>query len=716
MSRLIKWILGLFGLFIALVLLAALAVMVLIDPNDYREQIANTVKQDTGRELHIEGELNLSFFPWLGLELGQLSLGNAEGFADEPFAAIRRADLRVKLLPLLRMQTEIDTIALHGLTLNLHCLDDGRCNWDDLAEEKKPASAATDAPTDKQDRQPSSDQMLAGLAIGGIEILDANIRWQDDVSGQLVTLRNFNLQTGAIRMDQAIDLQMNAELGLKEPELQARMELATRITLDPAAQRYRLDATRLSLDAQSPLIPGEQLSLTLRADLAADLEQQTAHINQLLLQTMGIDLSMQLAVQELLDGPRFSGKLSTNEFVPRQLMDKLDIELPEMADPNTLILAKLAMNFEGGLDHAAITDLQMQLDQSRVSGQLSLRNPESPVIRYQLALDDIDLDRYLPPASEDAGPDTPAATTATAGTEATASELPLETLRSLDIDGTIRIGKFKVMNLHSDSIVKTLRAEKGLFRVHPLTANMYQGSYSGDLRFDVRQTTPKLGMDEQLSGVQAGPLLKDFLGEDYASGKTNLSVKLTAEGLDPAQVRRTLNGNGQFSFEDGQVKGINIGHVIRQAYALYKQQPAPAEESRQTDFTALRGSFTVRNGLLNTRDLNARSPLFQIDGQGDVNLVSEKLDLRFDTTIVGSLKDAANQELDELKGQKLPITVKGSFSNPKIGLDLESVLRARVQQAVDKKKEEVRDKAEERIDEEKKKLEQQLKDRLKLRF
>ncbi|MFU8838282.1 MAG: AsmA family protein [Thiohalomonadaceae bacterium] len=782
MKRALTWILGLAGLLLGLFLLAIVAVLILLDPNDYREQIANTVQEQTGRELRIIGEIEFSFFPWLGLELGQLELGNAPGFAEEPFAGIHRADLKVKLLPLFRMQAEIDTIALHGLSLNLHRLADGRSNWDDLvgeASEIEEEEAAT-PPSEAV----SPEQLLESLAINGIEILDARIRWQDDSSGQIAQLSGLELITGAISLREPIPIRLAARLVLNEPQLSAQLDLSTELAFNLAGERYQLNALRLQLQASSSLLPIDPLKLNLQGDLAADLKQQTASIDNLLLQTMGaeigaqlsasqllgdpaaqgrlhlqlkdsgplgqlvelpegmqlsalqgsrlntrfsldladqtlkvdelslsalgLELALKLAIAQLIDNPQISGSLQSNEFVPRQLLGQLGIELPEMADPNSLILASLRSEFAASTEHVALSKLQLRLDDSQLQGDLSVRNFEAPVIRYQLKLDEIDLDRYLPPPSEAEASESLA--------EAEPVDLPLELLRSLDIDGSFQIGKLKVMNLRSDSILKTLRAEKGLFRVHPLSANLYQGSYSGDLRFDVRQNTPKLAMNERLSGVEAGPLLKDFLGEDYASGTASVAVTMTAEGLDPLAIRRSLNGQGNLSFENGQIKGINIGHLIRQAYALYKGQPAPAEETRQTDFTALRGSFTVRNGLINTRDLSARSPLFQVLTQGDVDLVREQLDLRIDTTIVGGLKDAANQDIDELKGLKLPITVKGSFADPKFGVDVAGVLRARVQQAVEEKKEEVRqqvqEKVDERVQEETKKIEQQIQNRL----
>lgn len=717
MRRILKWVAGIIAALVGLLLVAMVALVLLVDPNDYREQIAAQTEKHTGRELLIEGEISLSFFPWLGLELGKMELGNAEGFGPEPFAGIAAAEARVKILPLLRASVEMDTIVLHGLNLNLARRADGVSNWDDLAGA---AEADDETPAAEAEAEDSPQRQLEALAIGGIEIRDANVLWNDEMAGQRVSLRDFNLVSGEISFDEPFPLAIDGKVSASEPAVEAGFDLTTRVALDLAQKRYRLDELRLELEADGEVVPGGKTQLALSGDLAADLAAATAQLRNLQLEAMGMQLNAEVAATNILDEPRFSGQLSSGEFVPRELLESLDIAMPEMADPSAMTRAQFSTRFEAGLDQVALEQLQLQLDDSSLNGSASVRQFATPVIRYQLALDEIDADRYLPPPSE--APAEAPAETAGAGSEA--AELPFELLRSLDIDGSFTVGKVKVMNLHSDTINTRLRAEQGQFRLNPLSANLYQGGYSGDLRFDVRSDTPRLGMDEKLTGVESGPLLKDFLGKDYVTGKANLAAKMTASGIEPMAIRKSLKGNGNFSFEDGQVNGINIGHLIRKGYALYKGQPAPAEETRQTDFTDLSGSFTVTNGLVSTSDLAARSPLFRVDGKGTAHLVSEKLDMRLDTTVISDIKSAVGDSAGELKGVAIPITVKGSFGEPKFGVDVSSVLKAKIDAEVDKKKEEARAElekkkqeaeaeAQQRIDEEKEKLEDKATDKLK---
>ena len=113
-------ILGLsLAVLVGLMLVTALVVTFVFDPNQYREEIIHLVKEKTGRDLKIGKKIGWSFFPRLGVEAGGLELSNAAGFGKEPFAKIDAAGVRVEFMPLLRGRIAVDSVYLHGLTLNL---------------------------------------------------------------------------------------------------------------------------------------------------------------------------------------------------------------------------------------------------------------------------------------------------------------------------------------------------------------------------------------------------------------------------------------------------------------------------------------------------------------------------------------------------------------------------------------------------------------------
>ena len=782
MKKLIKIFAGLLGSIVALLVVAGIVITLYFDPNDYRDEISDKVKENTGRELNIEGAIKLSLFPWIGIELGKMELGNAAGFGPEPFARLGQADVKVKLLPLLRRELEMDTITLRGLSLSLGRNAEGVSNWDDLVKkgEEKPVAEAEKAPAERP------TDILAALAIGGVVIDDAQIIWDDRTTGKRMELSQFNFTSGALSLDTDFPVEMDFAVDISDPKLDGRIHFAAMLGLDINGQRYRLSDARLNTKLASPLFPSGRLDADIDTEVTADLSQQTAEVKNLQLLTYGsrlvasasasriladptakghlslkvedpktvasdlakmlpeafgakafegaamdVDYDVDIATQQLklvnlnlnalgialtglvkgqkiIDAPSFSGHLESSAFVPRDVVSTIGVTLPETVDPSVFTKAMLATDFMVGLDNVALDKLRLQFDQSTLTGKASVTNFAKPVIRYDLVMDSIDADRYLPPPSEKGKSVPPQAATPAAAAAAGAAQLPLELLRSLDIEGTARLGKLKIMNLHSTEMRATLNARKGLYKLYPLSAKLYQGSYQGNLRFDVRQDTPRIGVDEKLAGVQAGPLLKDFMGKDYVTGKANLSATMTAQGLDDKAIRKSLNGTAAFNFQDGAVNGINVAQLIRNAFAAYKRQPLPKDEVKKTDFAILQGSVTVKNGLATNKDLVAKSPLFRVNGAGSADLVSEKIDYLVKAAIVGTLEGQGGKEITELKDVTVPIRIKGTFTDPKFNVELEALLEAKAKAEIEKKKKEIEEKARQRIEEEKKELKKEL--------
>ena len=119
MKRILK-ILGIIvGAVVVLFVVAAVAVSLLFDPNDYKDEITAAVQDSTGRQLTLDGDHELAVFPTIRIAVGSATLSNAPGFGDEPMARIGSAELRVALFPLLARRVEISQARLEGLELNL---------------------------------------------------------------------------------------------------------------------------------------------------------------------------------------------------------------------------------------------------------------------------------------------------------------------------------------------------------------------------------------------------------------------------------------------------------------------------------------------------------------------------------------------------------------------------------------------------------------------
>jgi AsmA protein len=714
-SKMVRGVAWGMGAVVALIGVTVLGVMVFVDPNDYRDDITQAVQKATGRELKLPGDIQLSVFPWLGVSLGAAQLSNASGFEGAEFARVDAVDIKVKLLPLLQRRIEMKTLNLRGLQVNLSRAADGRTNWDDLlAAPAKTTKGPEVSPEATPTKTPSVP--LAALAIGGVNIEDAHIRWDDRQAGQRIEIEKLSLRTGPIAPRSPIDIRLATQLSLSEPDLQTPVALQGRLSFDLATQRYVFDRLDLALKLRSSLLPVSPLSVHLTGNMDADLAQQRVQIEDVMLQALNLTVIAKLKLTQVLTAPQAKGEISVTEFSPRELMKTLGIVEPETADPKVLQEGKIALAFSGSSEALSVSKLEAMLDDSQLTGTLQVKNFSKPIAKFDLGLDAIDVDRYLPPPPPGATPAPPSP----AGVAVASTQLPLELLRALDVNGKFRINKMKLINAHASELQLALKAKGGQLRLNPLTANLYGGRYQGDITADVRKDVPQVAINESLMKVNVGPLLQDVLGEDKISGLASVSTKLTARGVEVDAIKKTLNGTAQFRFENGAVKGVNLGQMIREAYAKIKNKPKPPKQENQTDFAELSGSVTIHNGLVRNDDLKAKSPLLRVAGKGEVDLPRERIDYRVNASIVETDQGQAGKELAELKSLTIPIEIGGSFAKPTFALDLEPVLKAKAKEELQRQKTKVKEKVEKKLDEKKAKakerLEEQLKNKLKKLF
>lgn len=534
-----------------LLLGTVLVISFVFDPNQYRDEIIQLVKEKTGRDLKIGKKIGWSFFPSLGLEAGGLELSNAAGFGKEPFASIDSAGVRVEFMPLLRRQIAVDSVYLHGLTLNLAKNAAGRNNWQDIA------ARGVKTETPPPSTQGSSKLPIEGISVGRLDVRRANINWRDDTAGSLLAVRNLELSTSKFVSGEPLDLRLGLELA-RDKSAPVKVALQSRLTIAP----------------------------------------------------------------------------------------------------DTLKLSKV----------------DLKLDDSRLTGALDIQNFASPALRFDLTLDKIDLDRYL-------APDKNATKSAPTNTQATApTELPLSTLRSLDVKGSFRIQEFKALNLKSQDAHILLNAKNGLINLGPNQAKLYGGTYRGETVVDVRAKQPQLKMDEKLQQVQIGPLLKDMQLFDHFTGTGNISLKFTGQGFDAAQIKKSLNGNANLAFRDGKIEGVDLIKVIEQGRALYeasrgKPVAVKANQSDATVFKSLTGNVIVNNGIARNEDLVLDGANLRATGRGSADLVREQLDYRLKVTVA---------EGADRRGTTVPVLVSGSFANPSYNVDFGELLKQEAKKQIDK--------------------------------
>jgi AsmA protein len=663
MKKFIKYTLITLAALFAILVIVVAGVYIFVDPNDYKEDIAQYVQKQIGREVSIKGDLGLSVFPWLGVKLGECSIGNPPGFEEERFAQIQSAAVQVRLWPLIQKEVQVGTISLKGFELNLLRTAQGKSNWEDLLPQKAPADQKK-ADLPKAEKPKSG---LAALAIGRLEVKDAQLTLQDRMQNNSLAVRKVNLGLGPVRSKEPFDVSLAFNFSSNKPALQADVQVKAKAEIDLQESRYELQDLKVNSQLEGQDIPGEQAELDLQTDVLVQMKEDKFSLQELVLNTYGLKLTGKVDGSNLSSQPQAAGQISLASFDPQKLLSRLGMKEIQTAEQGVLGKAEADCRFAVSNDHFELQSLKAVLDETTIEGKAKVSQFKKPDIDFNLQVDSLDADRYLPKGKEKDAEEKQAGDKQKASQEQTLiPALPLNTLRSMQVNGNVVVGKLKAKNLRVQNVNLEIKARDGIIRVEPLSLELYQGKLSSLSRLDVRRKTPAMHVQAEMQNVQAGELLKDYAGKDFLSGRGKMDLDINTAGMTQQELTRQLNGQLSFKFEEGAIKGVNIPKKIRDTLKrLQGQKPDPAEE-KETDFALLSASANITDGLLKNEDLVMKSPIFEAKGAGTADLTKQQIDYALRTTIAENLQGRGGQELQKLAGMTIPIRITGFFQDPSI--------------------------------------------------
>jgi AsmA protein len=710
MGKTLKVLGWLVGMLVVLVIAAVILIPMFVDPNDHKDRIVAEVKKATGRDLSISGDIGLSVFPRLALELNGLTLSNAPGFNTTEFASIKHAQVRVNLMPLLFKQLlEVDTVQVDGVKLNLVKSKTGVTNWEDITGPKTEQKKTEPA-------QPKSERDMGMLpfTVGGLSVKEASVVWDDKSTGEKYEVQNIQLETGELAPDEPVDVNFSFALASQKPALNGELALTSQLVVNPGSQAIELDDLDLDIRVGGEGLPEKGVTVGLLADVMVNLKSNTLDIRDLSLESGKLKLTGRFEGLDIQNNPNIKGELRLAEFNPRAWLEEFGIAVPDTADPDVLEKMHFSTNFSANGGQFVLKNLLAELDQTTLKGNFEMLDFASPTYLFNFDINSINLDRYLPPASESKPP----AASRPGKKKASQEEqlFPMDLLRQLKLNGTVRIGNLTVNNLHSEAVLVKLRSRNGKLDINHEIGRFYDGLMKGDMQLDVTGTKPRLKLNQSMSRILSGPLLKDLTGEDTLLGSGNLDMALTSQGQTVTQLKRGLNGDVTFDFRDGAVKGFNLAKMIRNTKARLKGEAITSfNEPEQTDFSELTGQAKIVNGVVNNQVLRAKSPYIRLEGSGKAYLMDERLKYSIRPVIVNTPTGQDGDALKDLVGIPIPVKIKGDWSDPDFSIQLSKILeeqqKAKLKKKLDEKiDEKVGEELEEKLPGE---LQDKLKDKLK---
>jgi AsmA protein len=674
--RIVRIVAIVVGTLVALIVVAVIALLLFVDPNKYRGDIEKAAKQHTGRDLTIRGKLDLKVFPWIALGVHDIELSNRAGFGSQPMLTVQNASIGVKLLPLLSSRLEVSKVKLEGAHVNLVSRGEQN-NWQDLSE----ASGTPEKPANEPAGPPPA------VSIEGVDVSKTSLVYTDEVKKNTTEIGNIELHTG--RLDSGSARTALEKVELQGTYLSSPTGAKAAVASDANAMAKAASGKNGGAEVPTPL----PFSLTTGAIVLDNTAHSMAPAKiQIKVGDVAVDVSV--AGEKMSTDRILTGDLSIPSTSARKFMQSLGIAPPVTRDANALSKFALQTHFQLTRKQLEASGLQLTLDDTQVKGTAGVDDLDTSALRFDLNVSGINIDRYRPPAP----PAAPAAAKHSTSPPPAAppTPLPLETLRKLDVNGTLRVASATFSNLVFTDVVMPLVAKDGHVRLGPTQARLYGGTYNGDIVLDARAVQParpvqaQLSLNEHLRGTDIGALVKAAFDSARISGRADADVAVTGVGNTDDAIKRSLNGKIDVNVKQGAVVGVDVVYELQRVNALLKRQvPAPRTTSgpARTNFNALQMNGGLDKGVLRIDALTMETDFLKVHGKGTLDTTTEAINYQLVASVnkLPAGNAAGGGGLDALSAVEVPLTITGTMSSPSVRPDIEALAKGKLGQEVQQK-------------------------------
>src|SRR5580704_6779739 len=366
------------GSLVALMVVVLIGVRLFVDPNNFKPRIASMVKEATGRELTLTGDIKLSVFPWVALELGPASLGNPPGFGAEPFLAFNHAAVRISLWRLLSKRMDIQRVEIDGLDLILLRDARGTGNWESFGQQPRRTAS------------PTEQTGVGGQApeLAGLRVTNGRVSYQGMV------IEKLDFETGALGGRGVTPVRIGFDANRGVPDESLTLSANFNFSADDQYKELRFEGVNLSgvLGRPGDGRPAHwEISVP---SIEVNLTAQTLSVPTYDISYSGARVSGKLQATKIFAELSATGAVALAPVSLREFAPRLGLVLPKTRDPRALAQLSASSDFSFGANAVSFESMQLQLDDTHLKGSVAMSG-QPRALKFAFTVDQIDVDRYL---------------------------------------------------------------------------------------------------------------------------------------------------------------------------------------------------------------------------------------------------------------------------------------------------------------------------------
>jgi AsmA protein len=524
----------------------------------------------------------------------------------------------------------VETLKLSGLMANVVRRKDGSMNFSDLtgpAEKDKKAEAPPN------------------VRIAEVQVEKTQLSYRDEATGQELQLADLSLKTGRLDGQTPGDLAFSARITGKRPEVDLRAQAA-------GALRFNLGREEFGFDKFAAQLKGRIDQDSLAVEFSAPKVEVTPA------NASGTDVKASI----LLKGPQrnVNAKLlisSVQGSATALTIQKVLVDL-DAAGSGAAIKANLEASIKANLAKQDLNaDVSGKLDDSALKAKIALSNFAPLKASFDVAIDRLNLDRYMPPDRKEAKSD---------------DRVELGALKGKTVNGKLAIGALTVKHAKLENVKAEVKLADGKLEVSPQTANLYGGTLSGSVTADSNGN--RINIKETAQNVAVGTLLRDVAQKDVLEGRGNLNLDVQTSGGTVTALKKALAGSARVEMKDGAIKGVNLADSVRNAKSMLGAKQQKADATQKTDFSEATASFKITGGVARNDDLKVASPFLRMGGAGNLDIGNNTIDYLAKATLAATAKGQGGRDAKDVAGITIPVKLTGALDNPAWNVDYSALV------------------------------------------
>lgn len=599
-----------------------------IDLNQYKATIESRVTELTGRQLKIDGDLQLklSLQPFIRIE--KVSFGNASWSKQPQMLALDVLQLQVELLPLLKKQLVIEQLKLRGVVLIVETNVNGQLNWlleNFVNDEAEPDETATESNAFELPLKPVLKQ---------VEFDDINIHYADAEAEIETSINVVMLSLSNQTISEPFSFLANGMINRHPFDINGETKFQSN-ALSNSSEMHEVDQAS-EINALSVKLNANAIGATLSANGVINLSEADNDI----------DIETSLAVPDL--DKTFSDATGKS-------LDQLSINT---AKPVPL---KFSARVTGRGDFYKLHNIKLQLADSDLDGEVSwIDHSERPEIKAKLHSKKININQLLTKTSKQAADKqagkqaskqasskkTKSADTKVA-IELPDTPLPFELLESLDANIHYSAGQILADDLDARAINLSAVLQTGKLQIKRLDFNRDKATVRSRISVDSQSKTPAVSASINIKKLELAPIATGYIPKQLQPGRLTTAIKLKARGDNVRSLLLSLHGKSHIQLEQikasQQIDNKQYDFYIEKLDLNFTSMNAPLEYAMKgsvdKEKLSLSGDLTTLTSLLNNSATNislksdALGTVLSIDSRIEKPLIADAANIDVALTI-----------------------------------------------------------------------------------